>query len=444
LSTYVFCVWPYTSAVNGSLKLAKTLRDRGHRVCYLGIPDGQDYIRTNGLEFIPIYEKWFPPGSLFEAESRLSRLKGVIRLLARMRHARSYLSLVQLLLSRENREFYDVLSAINPDLFFIGSGDIFPSFIAIMAYRSGVPCVYLTIDGISLPQYKVRRRRHEERAGMVSRVNRVRRKISRLLRIQVDWEAITEELARAYNVPYEMLDLNPHFPSPIKLPHLVLFPKEFELPQSQAEENCYYAEASIDLLRKEAAFPWERLNDEKSLILCSLGTMFPLGKRKTKDFFQIIIDAFTIKAKYQVVIAIGRHLRTDEFTAVPSNVIIVNQAPQLSLLKRAVMMITSAGSSTVKECIFFGVPMIVFPFQTNNQMAVASRINYHKLGLVGDLQKVSVDRIISLIDKLECDQELIGRVKKMSDTFRAIEESGVAVKYIEGDLLHTPQRLANQ
>jgi zeaxanthin glucosyltransferase len=418
--------------MNGSMKLAKALKGRGHRVCFLGIPDCREQVHSNGLEFIPIFEKWFPPGSLFEAEVRLSRLSGLRRLIAQFQHTRHYLSLVGSLLRKDNKEFYDIIRSLRPDLFLIGAGDIFPSFVAIMAYQTGTPSIYLTLDVDALPHNKERRRRGAGQRPVALQARGVRKKISEILGLRPDWEGITERLALAYGVPPEKLDLNPHFPCPMKLPHLVLTPKEFDLPQSEKRGDCYFAEASIDLSRKEVPFPWEKLTDEKPLVFCSLGTMHPLGKQKTREFFQILIDAFAIKEKYQAVLSIGRYHSADEFTAVPPNVIIVNHAPQLALLRKTAMMITSAGGSTSKECILFGVPMIVFPFSNHSQMAVAARISYHKLGLISDFKKASVGQMISLIDKLELDREVPRRVNKMSETFRALEISERAVAYIEG------------
>jgi UDP-glucoronosyl and UDP-glucosyl transferase len=70
----------------------------------------------------------------------------------------------------------------------------------------------------------------------------------------------------------------------------------------------------------------------------------------------------------------GRYvLRPEQIGPVPSNAIVVNNAPQLELLKKASMCITHAGFNTLLEALTQGVPQIAIPV-TNDQPGVAARI----------------------------------------------------------------------
>ena len=62
---------------------------------------------------------------------------------------------------------------------------------------------------------------------------------------------------------------------------------------------------------------------------------------------------------------------------VPSNAIVVQQAPQLELLKRATVCITHAGLNTVLESLAQGVPQVAIPI-TYDQPGVAARIAHKK------------------------------------------------------------------
>jgi zeaxanthin glucosyltransferase len=64
---------------------------------------------------------------------------------------------------------------------------------------------------------------------------------------------------------------------------------------------------------------------------------------------------------------------------VPSNVIVVDQAPQIELLKRATLCITHAGLNTALESLAYGVPMVAIPIGYD-QFGVAARIAYHGVG----------------------------------------------------------------
>lgn len=83
----------------------------------------------------------------------------------------------------------------------------------------------------------------------------------------------------------------------------------------------------------------------------------------------------------------------------------------------------------MKECIYWGVPMIVFPIFAD-QPENAERIEYHGLGIVADIQNTSVNLIIDLVEKIENDFLLKQQVETWKNKFREIENSGKATKFI--------------
>src|SRR5437016_13902669 len=50
--------------INVTFALAKKLRSNGHRVYYACIPETEERIRSQGLDFIPVFSSVFPPGTL--------------------------------------------------------------------------------------------------------------------------------------------------------------------------------------------------------------------------------------------------------------------------------------------------------------------------------------------------------------------------------------------
>jgi UDP:flavonoid glycosyltransferase YjiC (YdhE family) len=221
-------------------------------------------------------------------------------------------------------------------------------------------------------------------------------------------------------------------------PELILCPEEFDFPRSTMRERCYYVEASIDQDRREPQFAWGKLAPDSRLVYCSLGTQSHLiqGRRQA---LQAIIDAISIRSGWQLVLATGSDPGPGEFTRVGSNTILVEKAPQLSILRRASIVITHGGFNTVKECIFFGVPTIVFPL-VRDHPAIAARIAHHGLGLRGNFKNISAESVNSMIDRLDGDPVYRTRVCAMRDRFREIEDAGRAVKIIElilNDPIHT-------
>jgi len=218
--------------------------------------------------------------------------------------------------------------------------------------------------------------------------------------------------------------------SSLKIIEMVLCPREFEFTRSLSNSRTrYYIEPSVDLERHEPPFSWGKIDDDRPLIYCSLGSQSRFFE-EGKNFLQVVIDAMAARQNWQMVLSIGTHLTAEDFRDVPPNLEIVNWAPQLALLRRASMMITHGGLGTVKECILLGVPMIVFPVM-RDQPTNAARVVYHGLGLRGDLRQVSVEQLLFLIGKIESDPSFKTRMETMSNSFLEAEETGKGVKIIE-------------
>jgi UDP:flavonoid glycosyltransferase YjiC (YdhE family) len=77
------------------------------------------------------------------------------------------------------------------------------------------------------------------------------------------------------------------------------------------------------------------------------------------------------------------NLLEDPPSNLPPNVRVVASAPQLAVLRRAHLMLTEGGSNSVKECVHFGVPMLVYP-RNADQPGNSARVVFHGLGLRGD------------------------------------------------------------
>jgi len=93
-------------------------------------------------------------------------------------------------------------------------------------------------------------------------------------------------------------------------------------------------------------------------------------------------------------------------------------------------MITHGGLGSIKECIFNGVPMLVFPL-FSDQPDNAQRIVYHRLGLTGDFATISAPQIKALVQQIEGDSTFRSNVARMQKIFAESERSEPSVKRIE-------------
>jgi zeaxanthin glucosyltransferase len=117
------------------------------------------------------------------------------------------------------------------------------------------------------------------------------------------------------------------------------------------------------------------------------------------DLFNTIAAALSKHKGLQLVLAIGNILSPEQIGPVPKNAIVVNNAPQLELLKKASVCITHAGFNTVLEALTQGVPQIAIPV-TNDQPGVAARIAEKKTGKTTSSDGIETSNLSALVDEV--------------------------------------------
>jgi MGT family glycosyltransferase len=136
-------------------------------------------------------------------------------------------------------------------------------------------------------------------------------------------------------------------------------------------------------------------NIGEPIVYASMGTV----QTGNADIFQIIAASVSKHKGLQLVLSIGNILNAKEIGRVPSNAIVVNNAPQLELLKRASVCITHAGLNTVLEALTQGVPQIAIPV-THDQPGVAARIANKKTGKTTSLDGLNPLHLLRLLDEV--------------------------------------------
>ncbi len=139
-----------------------------------------------------------------------------------------------------------------------------------------------------------------------------------------------------------------------------------------------------------------------------------------------------------MVLSIGDQLDPRQIGPVPNNAIIVNQTPQLEVLKRTSVCITHAGLNTVLESLAQGVPQVAIPI-TFDQPGVATRIAAKKTGVTMPFEKLTSDRLSTLLGEVLDNsvyrensrrlQDIIGKTNGLSMAADIVERSfGVTKK----------------
>jgi UDP:flavonoid glycosyltransferase YjiC (YdhE family) len=394
MATISFFMLSEPGHLNGPIKLAKSLKACGHQIYFLGMPDSEGLIHREGFEFIPVLN------SLYRRKPKLFSFAGLILYMIGQGEAtRVDLQIlldqaIKATFTREEERFarqdislmIERIRETKSDLFF---ADYFLLPIAFITSRLGINSALLNVT---------------------------------LFESQVQY--------------HPLIDPGMEFPSILNIPVVYLCPWEFDPPCSAPNDyQRYYIEPSIDLSRRQEEFQWSLVNEALPLLVCSFGSQIRVYS-KAKKVIQTVIDAIALKPEWQMILSLGGALSVEEFNPLPSNVKLLNTIPQLEVLERASIMITHGGLNSVKECIFFGVPMIVIPFDID-QPSNALRVVHHGLGLAENPETISVERLHSMIDRIGQDASFKTRVDLMRASFREIENSGIGVKTVN-ELLNKP------
>jgi zeaxanthin glucosyltransferase len=374
---------PVPGHFNPMSAVARQLQSRNHDVVMLSLPSIEPLARAANLPFIPFGENEFPPDRVGEIVGTLSRLKGEEGLQFTVNQIAQITKL-------EWRTFPKLLSANGIDALVLDDSDFYsevsPMYLgmpyAILSnalhfdYSGYTPLGFYGWGNENTPEARQRNRQ------AVS-------KFTQML-IRSNAEMIAE---------VESAGIKPNWEDPSSLfsdlPWITQCPREFDFESSHWPKQFQYAGPFHDAKgRPEFIFPWDRLTGEP-IVYASMGTV----QNGNPQIFRTIADAVSKHKGLQLVLAIGNVLRTEQIEPVPNNAIVVNNAPQLELLKKASVCITHAGFNTVLEALTEGVPQIAIPV-TNEQPGIAARIAAKKTGKTTSLDGLDASNLLALLEEV--------------------------------------------
>jgi zeaxanthin glucosyltransferase len=441
MARIAICISPLAGPINASRKLAKDLKANGHEVFYVGIPDCERLVASMNMPFAPVFESWFPKrstGPRMVANGAPPRKR-------RSRRKDPAMQFFRAVIAGQVTSFDEVLENWKPDLLLLPSCFRNSTMFALMGHRAGVPSVYVT---------SIFLRFADPHAAPFSSDYAPAGTLGSAARVSLEWlrasaldgarqmffqvvygmnlRSFTNKLADACGYPRELIVWRDLFAPRILAPDLVLYPQCLDLPGGERPGRVY-ASASIDLDRQEPSFPWHRLRADVPLILCAMGTVRYTAPERMRTFLEAVIRAAEqIRPEHQFVIATGG-ADPASFANVPGNVILVENAPQLGLLARASLMITHGGANSMKECAYFGVPVIVFPLAFD-QHATAARVKFHGLGLVGRLRDATANNIQTMAEKALRTAYFRTQAAWMRDRMREADGRDIEIRAIENAL----------
>ena len=341
-----FVSLPFTGHLNSMTALARKMRNRGHEVVFIGIPDNEPTIRAADLTFIPYCENEFPVGSLDQYLAPISKLHGLAAV------QNTNLHLTPGLAKAAFEHLPGLIKEIGVEALVI---DTLHRFLELIPMSLNIPCVHiwntLHIDGTGTtpaciydwpnedtPEARTRNLEGLKKlGGIASPTLALAKAFAEEVGLQIDWT-------------------NPATAVP-RLAVITQTPKEFDFQGIPWPPEFHYAGPFHESEgRAFIPFPWEKLNG-KPLIYASLGTLV----NGLDHVYKTILEAVGKLPDVQVVLSIGTNIDPDRLEPIPLDTIIVRKAPQIELLKRAALCITHAGLNTTLESLAQGVPMVAIP-----------------------------------------------------------------------------------
>jgi UDP:flavonoid glycosyltransferase YjiC (YdhE family) len=427
--TIVFTMLNEFGHINPTFKLAKALCARGHDVRYLAIADVAPRIEAQGFRVEPLYPDLYPPGVIAAEES--------LPLLAKRRAITArYRAVLKRLWTTPPMH----TEHVEPALMLI---DVTQTHFALWAHRNGTPFVHVTT---SLPQTQdpgvpPLRSGSPYGTGALARARGAFEWQRFLLKRRASGRVAgfggmspTYELARLaaprFGVASRDLDWRTlYMPQMRGVAELVLCPESFDFPRPPRADRIYVE--SLDLARKEPEFPWDEIAPDKPLVYCALGSQ-RYRPTEVPALFRRLARVFRSRADWQMCLALGPHAWPSDLPC-PPNVLLVERAPQLALLRRAQVMITHGGLGSVKECVMLGVPMLGVPLDIDQPGNVA-RVVHHGVGLAADVSQTTAEELAWALHRLIHEQSFRDRIGALRARFEETESAQRGADFVEAQL----------
>src|SRR5246500_3918906 len=410
-----FLSLPVPGHLNPMTALARKLQSRCHDVVFLSLADVAPFVEAAALPFVLCAESAYPAGSLGKLVRRLSELSGEVALHFTVN------AMMKGYTAALFESLPDTLSKAGVDGLVV---DQYQPYIELIPMHLGMTFVHVSnalhVDYTGQTPICFMDWPHQPSVDALARnMEGIRR--ARMLLEPVTVTAQTYAKKVGLSVDWN----NPHSTlSP--LAWVTQCPREFDFGCAPDFPQFHYAGPFHDGRgRMDFDFPWQELTG-KPIVYASLGTL----QNGLTDIFRSITQAAVGFKELQFVLAVGGQLGPKQLGDVSANVLVVNHAPQIEILKRSSLCITHAGLNTVLESLSSGVPLVALPI-TNDQPGVAARIADKKVGVVTAPAQASPKNFVTGIQKVLRDSAIRDNVRTMQQAILGTDGLSIAADLLE-------------
>lgn len=367
-----------------SFGLSGILRQEGHEVFYLTTPDNLPYLDEHGFQGEAIFREQYPAG--YKKKQKTNEQSD---------HSPEWEHLYLL----AEGELDEIIHRRNPDLLVISY--FLPIETLLLHYKYGIPQVIYTTF--------LREPFKTPFNNCIETILRLSSTEPRLAERLIAW---FEKNEIAFSSLLELAE-------PLKqMSEIVTCPRELDFPDLEFERT-------VSHIGPPLRHPGDKTDSltiptDKTILYGSFGsqTSFIL-REKASQFIGKLLEVMRSPAAegWHLFLCVGDIIDAGDYARLAgSNVTMMKWVPQIEILKHASLTLTHGGLGTIRECIHFEVPMIIFPV-INDAFANGDRVEFHRLGKTRDLDATSAPAIAALIAETLADLQIRENIRIMKRKF---------------------------
>ena len=392
---------PYPGHLNPQAALGRELQSRGHQVTFLQIPDVELKVRSEGLNFYPIGQETYRPGSLAETFEQLAKLSEIEAL----RYSVAFCQEIAEIICRD------------------APGAIAATGIEVLLVDQLEPAGETVAEGLGLPFICVSCGQAIHRRADVPPFFTpwlYQNSWWAKLRNQVAYYILDRscqpilQVINQYRHQWKLPTYHHLYASNARLAHVSQQPAAFDFPCGNLPKHFHYTGPFRNSSPRAVSFPYDQLTGQP-LIYASLGSV-----QNTKSEVFHAIAAACEGLDVQLVISHGGGMAEDKVQSLPGSPLVVGYAPQFELLEKASLTITHGGLNTVLDSLSHGVPLVAIPI-TFEQPGTGARVRWTGTGEVIPVTRLGVPKLKTAIQRVLTEDSYLENALKIK---QAIAQAG--------------------
>ena len=247
-------------------------------------------------------------------------------------------------------------------------------------------------------------------------------------------------LAKQHRVDLKSVATTAHWFQPVTYTHLPILSmtlKELDFDRME-QGNFTYVGPMIDDRDYAFSFAATELDvidrfitsarlSNSTLVYCAMGTF---AKREPR-FTDALRGLAESRRDLALIISLGGRENSDDYSAFPSNCLILDTAPQLKCLEAADVAILHSGIASLQEAVKHRVPLLIFAVDSMDQNGCAVRWSYRNLARRFYLDSVTTSSLAADLDGILSDEQLADRLSEYSNLMEHTSKAFSARELLE-------------